>query len=119
MAGRLLNRRDLREQAEHAERQDKEAGAEVTSDTKPAKVGKTKKAAAPRVRKPRAKKAPPRMCARWGVFDAGMKQVAVYDYNQRASADEKLATLQGKAKGAYFIQLVKEPMAEPETVGVV
>jgi hypothetical protein len=66
------------------------------------------------VRKARPKKAPPRLRARWGVFDLGMKQVAVFDYNQRAAADEKLAHLNERKKGFYFLQLVKEPMPEPE-----
>ena len=56
------------------------------------------------------------MRARWGVFDGGMKQVAVFDYNQRAAADEKLADLLGRHKGPYFLQIVKEPMPEPAPV---
>jgi hypothetical protein len=84
----------------------------------PAKGPPKKKAAAkaptaPKVRKVRAKKVPPRMCARWGVFDGGMKQVAIFDYNQRAAADEKLADLLAKKKGVHFLQIVKEPMPEP------
>jgi hypothetical protein len=42
-----------------------------------------------------------------------MKQVAIFDYNQRAAAEEKLAALLGRQKGLYFLQLVKEPMPEP------
>jgi hypothetical protein len=42
-----------------------------------------------------------------------MKQVAVFEYNQRAAADEKLAQLLAKQKGTYFLQIVKEPMPEP------
>ena len=42
-----------------------------------------------------------------------MKQVAIFDYNQRAAADAKLAELLGRGKGTYFLQLVKEPMPEP------
>jgi len=42
-----------------------------------------------------------------------MKQVAVFDYNQRTAADDKLAELSTKNKGAYFLQVVKEPMPEP------
>jgi hypothetical protein len=34
--------------------------------------------------------------ARWGVFDTGMRQVAIFDYNQRAAADKKLAELLAK-----------------------
>jgi hypothetical protein len=112
MAGRVLNRRALREQADQL--QPAEA---VASDTAPAKKhAKAKVGAAPRPRKTRAKKAPPRLRARWGVFDATMKQVAIFDYNQRAAADEKLADLLARKKGIHFLQIVKEPMPEPAPV---
>jgi hypothetical protein len=111
MASRILNRRALREQAET-----------VGSDTPPAVAPPAKKkakaAAAPKVKKPRAKKAPPRLRARWGIFDAGMKQVAIFDYNQRPAADEKLADLLAKKKGTHFLQIVKEPMPEPAPLDV-
>lgn len=120
MAGRILNRRELRDQADEAERRQTAEPAAVdavaTEEEKAApkkKRAKAKGPAVPKVRKPRAKKAPPRMRARWGVFDGGMKQVAVFDYNQRAAADEKLADLRVKHKGPYFMQIVKEPMPEP------
>ena len=116
MAGRILNRRELRDQADEAERReaaDPVAPAAEEEAAPPKKGGKARRPAAPRVRKPRAKKAPPRMRARWAVFDGGMKQVAIFDYNQRAAADEKLADLLGRQKGSYFLQIVKEPMPEP------
>lgn len=109
MAGRILNRRLLREQADQAE-----ATAAEDVATKEPSGKKVKKAAAPR-RKARAKKAPPRMCAYWGVFDAGMKQVAIFDYNQRGAADAKLADLLAKKKTLHFLQIVKLPMPEPVT----
>jgi hypothetical protein len=114
MAGRILNRRELREQADQAERQ-VPAGADTAAaeGAAPKKGSKPRKPVAPRVTKARPRKAPPRLCARWGVFDASMKQVAVFDYNQRAAADEKLAHLLAKQKGTYFLQIVKEPMPEP------
>jgi hypothetical protein len=46
-----------------------------------------------------------------------MKRVAVFDYNQRAAAEAKLADLLGKQKGTYYLQIVKEPMTEPEKGG--
>jgi hypothetical protein len=58
------------------------------------------------------------MRARWGVFDASMKQVAIYDYNQRTAADEKLADLLAKRKGSHFLQIVKEPMPEAASAEV-
>ena len=107
----------MRQQADEAERQAAaDPAAPVAEKTAPKKGGKAKRPAVPRAKKPRAKKAPPRMRARWGVFDGGMKQVAVFDYNQRAAADEKLADLLGRHKGPYFLQIVKEPMPEPAPV---
>ena len=113
MAGRILDRRELRKQADHAEQleavaPDATPAVVVAPDDRPAR-----KPAAPRVRKPRPKKAPPRMRARWGVFDASTKQVALFDYNQRAAADEKLAELLARKKGLYYLQIVKELMPEP------
>ncbi len=111
MAGRTLNRRALREQADQVEQSEAIATEVVKIPLK--KVQKAKAPAAPKVKKPRAKKAPPRLRARWGVFDSGMKQVAIFDYNQRAAADEKLADLLARKKGTHFLQIVKDPMPEP------
>ena len=130
MAGRILNRRELRKQADEAEArespQDPEAadededegpGADTeggADDEPPRPVRKPAQAKAPaaKARKPRKPKAAPRMRARWGVFDASMKQVAIFDYNQRAAADEKAAELAAKKNGTFFLQMVKEPMPE-------
>jgi len=109
MASRILNRRELRDPTTTAE----SAGAATRSDRTPPKTRSRKAATAPKVRKVRAKKAPRRMRALWGVFDGGMKQVAIFDYNQRAAAEEKLADLLTKKKGVHFLQIVKEPMPEP------
>ena len=139
MAGRILNRRELRKQADEAEArespQDPEddevedtgdaggdedegpgAGTEDGADDeapRPAKKPAKVKAPAAKARKPRKPKATPRMRARWGVFDASMKQVAIFDYNQRSAADEKAAELAAKKNGTFFLQMVKEPMSEP------
>jgi hypothetical protein len=112
MAGRVLNRRELREQADQAERQ--AGGPEAATPGKtPPKGGKAKKPASSSARKTRSAKAPLRLVARWGVFDGGMKRVAIFPYNQRAAAEEKLADLLGKRKGTYYLQIVKEAMPEP------
>src|SRR5206468_11411218 len=99
MPRRTLNRRELRDQADQAER----AEGAPDAAAPPAKKAraKAKAPAAPRVRKPRAVKVPPRLFARWGVFDGGMKQVAVFDYNQRAAAEAKLADLLARVKGLH------------------
>jgi hypothetical protein len=111
MAGRTLNRRALREQADQVEQSEALASDTASVAIPPKK--RPKAPAAPKVKKARAKAAPPRVRARWGVFDAGMKQVAIFDYNQRAAADEKLADLLARKKGIHFLQIVKEPMPEP------
>jgi len=113
MASRILNRRELRKDAEEAERAmpaNDVSGAEPAPKKRKAKEGATSK-----IRKSRVKKPAPRMRARWGIFDASMKQVAVFDYNDRASADAKLADLREKKKTMHFMQIVKEPMPEPVT----
>ena len=142
MAGRILNRRELRKQADEAEAResppdseaaDEDDEVEDTGDAggdedegpgagtedgaddeapRPAKKPAKVKAPAAKARKPRKPKAAPRMRARWGVFDASMKQVAIFDYNQRAAADEKVAELAAKKNGTFFLQIVKEPMPE-------
>jgi hypothetical protein len=156
MAGRILNRRELRRQADAAEATetpaaaddldetdedeeedddeggDDEAGdeaeAEVSDDgdedddekpkAKKAKAKpKAKAKAEPKPRKPRKPKAAPRMRARWGVFDASMKQLAIFDWNQRADADAKVIELAAKKNGTFFVQIVKEPMAEAAADG--
>jgi hypothetical protein len=109
VAKRIVNRGKLREQAEQAE-----TAAPGVPDVKAGPRGKKARVrAAPRVKKSRAKKVPPRLRARWGVFDGTMKQVAIFDYSQRAAADAKLADLLDRKKGIYFLQIVKEPMPEP------
>jgi hypothetical protein len=111
MARRVLNRREMRKQADAAEQVTPASGAVEADAAAPAK------AKAPRARKPstRKKKEPPRLVARWGVFDGAMKQVAVFDYNQKGLADQKVTELAAKkANAVYFLQLVKEPMPQPE-----
>jgi hypothetical protein len=100
MARRILNRRELREQAEQMPRQEAtDADAAGAGGAPVKKKGKARRPAIPKGKKPRPKKAAPRLCARWGVFDGGMKQVAVFDYNQRAAAEEKVAALLARNKG--------------------
>jgi hypothetical protein len=138
MAGRILNRRELRRQSDAAEsarpegaedeaeavgedEEEAEEGEEAAEGSEeegdeeaPAKKAKAKAKAKPKaVRKPRKPKAALRLRARWGVFDSSMKQVAVFDYKDRAAAEAKVAELQATRKtGTFFLQMVKEPMPE-------
>ena len=115
MAGRILNRRELRKQADQAEEPEAVVPDPASAVAPPERAAKREAGATPRARKPRKPKTPPRMRACWGVFDGGMKEVAIFDYNQRAAAEEKLAALRGKQKGVYFLQIVKQPMLEVAT----
>src|SRR5262249_9380282 len=89
----------------------------ITAGVALKKTSKAKDAGGQKTKKLRKGKAPPRLRARWGVFDAGMKQVAIFDYSQRAAADEKLADLLAQKKGCHFLQVVKEPMPEQPPSG--
>ena len=123
MAGRILNRRELRKQADEAEAREStqapeaddeiddagDAGVAEDKRSRPAKA----EAPAAKARKPRKPKVAPRMRVRWGVFDGSMKQVAIFDYNQRAAADEKAAELAAKKNSVFFLQMVKDLMPEP------
>jgi hypothetical protein len=107
MARRIVNRRELREQAEQAA-----AIADEKSAIAPETAAAKKSSASVKPRKPRAKKTLLRQRARWGVFDPAMKQVAIFDFNQRAAADQKVADLNARNKGEHFLQIVKDAMPE-------
>lgn len=117
MAGRILNRRELRKQTEQAEQADVGVSNPAATVAVPEGVAKPKSGSTARVRKPRKPKLPPRMRALWCVYDGGMKEVALFDYNQRVAAEAKLAALRDKHKGMYFLQIVKQPMPATEPAG--
>jgi hypothetical protein len=102
MARKILNRKELRNEAEAAQRAD---GGEAA----PAKEKK-----APAKRKSRAKVAKEvRLKAFWGVFNQSMKREALFEYSQRAEADKKAADLTAAAPtNPRFVQLVKEVIEE-------
>ncbi len=100
MARKVVNRKQLREEAEAAEAAEKAA---------PKK--KVKKKAAKR--KSRAKDpADIRMKLYWGVFSQSMKRVALYEYSQKKQADKKAADLSASGKSPHFVQKVKEAIEE-------
>ena len=98
MARKLVNRKQLREEAEAAEAADGKAGK------------KKKKAKAKR--KTRKKKAAVdvRMRLFWGVFTQSMKRVALYEHNQKKQAKKKADELTAKGKTPHFVMKVKEPV---------
>jgi hypothetical protein len=104
MARKILNRKELREEADSAERAEaQEEGA----------APKTKEKKAPVKRKSRAKVAKEvRLKAFWGVFNQTLRRISLFDYNQRAEADKKAAELSESQKTPHFVQLVKEIIEE-------
>lgn len=109
MGSRIVNRRQLGNQADSVETPE---AVSAVSAAPPPKAKKKRASTATKAKTPRAKKAPPRMRARWGIFDGGMKQVAVFDYKQLVAAQERLADLLVRKKGIHVIQIVKEPIEE-------
>jgi len=95
MARKIVNRKELREEAEAAE-------------------ATTKKKKTPTKRKKRTKKTPAeiRMKLFWGVFNQSLKRVALYEFNQRKQATKKAADLSTSAKNPHFVQKVKVEITE-------
>jgi hypothetical protein len=99
MARKILNRKELRQESDAAER------AEATTPKAPKK--------APVKRKSRAKVAKEvRLKAFWGVFNQSLRRISVFEYTQRKEADKKAAELTESQKSPHFVQLVKEVIEE-------
>jgi hypothetical protein len=115
MARKVVNRKELRAEAEAAEAQAKAAGetgdAAAPKGKKVAKAKGEKKA--PVKRKSRAKsQEPERLRLFWGVFNQSLKRVALFDFTQEKAAKAKAAELSGSGKSPHFVQKVKEAIQE-------
>jgi len=103
MARKILNRRELREASEAAQRVE---GEEKT----PKKATPAKK---PVKRKSRAKASKEvRLKAFWGVFSQSLNPVVLFEYSQRDQADRKAEELTESRKSPHFVQLVKKVIEE-------
>jgi hypothetical protein len=101
MARKIVNRKELRAEAEAAET------AEAADTKKPAK----KKAASTRPSRSKAV-ADVRMKLFWGVFNQSLKRVAVFDFDQKKEAEKKADELSKSGKSPHFVQRVKEVIEE-------
>jgi len=102
MARKILNRKELRQEGETAER----LAAAKGSATKKTVKKKPK-------RKSRAKAAAEvRLKAAWGVFNQSLRRIALFEYSQRAQAEQKAKDLTDSQKTPHFVQLVKEVIEE-------
>ena len=107
MARKVLNRKELRSEAEAAEQLE----AEETPKKKRAAAGTAAKT--PVKRKSRSKTAKEvRLKAFWGVFNQSMKRVALFEYAERKQADQKASELSTSQKTPHFVQLEKVPITE-------
>lgn len=101
MARKVVNRLQLREEAEAAEQAEKASGGEKkAAEKKPARRSRKKEAAIVRVK------------LFWGVFNQSLKRVALYEYSQRKQADKKAVELGQGGKSPHFVQKVKEVIQE-------
>jgi hypothetical protein len=110
MARKVVNRKELRAQADAAEARGKTAKKEKPvkeKKEKKEKVAKEKKVAA---KKPARKKVvkEARMKAYWGVFNQAMKKLVTFEYADKRAAEKKAADLGPN----HFVQLIKEPIAD-------
>jgi hypothetical protein len=120
MAGKPLNRLDLRRQREAAEPLDpmEDEADEVVEDVEDEDVAEKKpkkKAKAPpksKAKSPRAPKPAARMRIVWVVLNDAFKPVATFDYSQKEAAEAKAAEMTAKGKGTHFVSRTKEAMPE-------
>lgn len=97
MARKVVSRKELRREAEAAEKADSAAPKKKVAKKKTTKRKSRSKAAAE-----------VRLRAYWGVFNQSLKQVARFDYNEHKKAQKKAAELTSSQKTPHFVQPVKE-----------
>src|SRR5436305_10685091 len=119
MAGKPLNRLDLRRQREAAEPLDPmedetdevvEEVEEEVAERRPKK--KPKAPAKSKAKSSRSSKPAARMRIVWAVLNDAFKPVATFEYSQKDAAETKAAELTARGKGTHFVQRTKEPMPE-------
>jgi len=106
MARKVVNRKELRAEAEAAEALEKAAGGEGKKKAKAEKK-------APVKRKSRSKTAEPeRRKLFWGVFNQSAKRIALFDFSQRKAAEAKAGELTASGKNQHFVMKVKEAISD-------
>jgi hypothetical protein len=119
MAGKPLNRLDLRRQREAAEPPDpmEDETAEAVEEEEDEEVErkpkkKAKAPAKPKIKSARSSKPAARMRVVWVVLNDAFKPVGTFEFNQKEAAEARAAELTAKGKGTHFVQRTKEPMPE-------
>jgi len=118
MAGKPLNRLELRRQNDAAEPLDpmEDESEELIDDAEDddGQERKAKKKKAPAKKAKAAKPAKPaaRMRIVWTVMNDAFKPVGTFEYSQKAAAEARASELTAKGKGPHFVQKTKEPMPD-------
>jgi hypothetical protein len=119
MAGKPLNRLELRRQSDAAEPLDpmedesEELVEEVEEDDgAESKKKKKPKAAKPKTKATKAPKPATRMRIVWTVMNDAFKPVATFEYALKEAADTKASEMTAKGKGTHFVVKTKEPMPD-------
>ena len=118
MAGKPLNRLELRRQNDAAEPLDpmedeaEELVDDVEDDDGAEKKAKKKPKAKPKPKAPKAVKPAARMRIVWTVLNDAFKAVGTFEYAQKEAAEARAAELTAKGKGTHFVQKTKEPMPD-------
>jgi len=120
MAGKPLNRLELRRQHDAAEPLDpmEDESDDLTDDlddddAQERKVKRKPKAAAKsKAKSTKAAKPAARMRIIWVVTNDAFKPVGTFEYSQKEAAEARAAELTAKGKGTHFVQKVKEPMPD-------
>jgi hypothetical protein len=118
MAGKPLNRLELRRQNDAAEPLDPmEVEADDVLDDAEDEDGqerRAKKKKAPAKKPKAAKPAKPaaRMRIVWTVMNDAFKPVGTFEYALKEAAEARAAELTAKGKGPHFVQKTKEPMPD-------
>lgn len=132
MARRILNRRQLREAAEAAERraaekerdeeeEDEEEDVEEESEAeaedeleededKPKKKSRKKASTGTSARQKQRTTKTARMKVVWGVFSNNQTLEKTFEYPQKAEAEKYAAKLSAEKKTTYYVNPVRQPM---------
>ncbi len=120
MAGKPLNRLELRRQSEAAEPLDpmEDETDEIVEEAEEVEVPERrpkKKPKAPtksKAKSSRPAKVAARMRIVWTVMNDAYKTIATFEYSQKEAAEAKAAEMTAKGRGTHFVQRTKEPMPE-------
>jgi hypothetical protein len=120
MAGKPLNRLELRRQSDAAEpldpMEDESEDLVEDLDDDDAAERKTKKKpkapAKPKAKAVKAAKPAARMRIVWTVMNDAFKPLSTFEYSQKEAAEARAAELTAKGKGTHFVMKTKEPMPD-------